>query len=68
MRRRYGAIERTKVAVYAFNAYTSLVSKSDENDEEDRQVVLFHVLPRRDAKNSERAALLLLRQVNALLN
>ena len=50
MRRRYGAIERTKVAVYAFNAYTSLVSKPDKNDEEDRQIVLFHVLLRRPQK------------------
>jgi hypothetical protein len=56
VRRRYGAIERTKVAMYAFNAYTSLVNKTDENDEEDRQVVLFHVLQRRKAKHTERSA------------
>jgi hypothetical protein len=50
IRRRYGAIERKTKAVFAFNAYSSLV---DSDSNEDKGVVLYHVVERRSASKNK---------------
>jgi hypothetical protein len=52
IRRRYGAIERSGKAIFAFNSYCSLLAGADQAQSEDTTVTLFHVVERRSKPTS----------------